>query len=171
VEICVGGGIMEVVFAEPKPCPFCGANVRVNTDEFIINCSQCGAVQRHETGSYWNVMVSAWNESVTAYKDLGIRSGYTLTAKGIKPILPKQIFLSTPGNVSGKFEEILARAKAEERPVRVGKGYEYETALYEAELSAATDKWFEARAHIERNRGNEIIFEGGFRLAWEISRK
>jgi transcription elongation factor Elf1 len=171
LEICAAGGIMEVVFAEPKPCPFCGTNVIVNTHEFIINCPQCGAVQRHETGSYWNCMVNVWNESVNAYKELNVGSGYQLTANGVKPILPKNIYLSTPVNANGKFEEIYKRAKAKEKPVRRGRDYEYDVARYEAELYAAMDKWFTAREGLERSRWNEKIFEGGFRLAWEISRK
>ena len=55
-----------------------------------------------------------------------------------------------------------------ERPVR--QSYEAERAKFESALNNAMDEYFNARPQIMRTRTMELIFEGGFRMAWEYRR-
>jgi hypothetical protein len=45
--------------------------------------------------------------------------------------------------------------------------YEERIIEYESSLNEAMDKYFLARPDLTRNRGEEKLFEGGFRMAWE----
>jgi hypothetical protein len=45
--------------------------------------------------------------------------------------------------------------------------YEERIIEYESSLNEAMDKYFLARPDLIRNRGEEKLFEGGFRMAWE----
>lgn len=49
-------------------------------------------------------------------------------------------------------------------------GYEKETAAYEAERNRAWHSWFAARGHISPTDEHTLIFDGGFRMAWEFCR-
>lgn len=46
--------------------------------------------------------------------------------------------------------------------------YEMRVIAFESARNLAADAWFAARPAIERTRENERIFEGGFRMAWEL---
>lgn len=48
--------------------------------------------------------------------------------------------------------------------------YEKETALYEAERNRAWHSWFANRGHIPPTDEHTLIFDGGFRMAWEFCR-
>lgn len=47
---------------------------------------------------------------------------------------------------------------------------EKEIALYEAERNRAWHSWFAARGHIPPTDESTLIFDGGFRMAWELCR-
>ncbi len=49
--------------------------------------------------------------------------------------------------------------------------YERRVIAYEMARNLAADAWFAARPAIERTRESERIFEGGFRMAWELRDK
>ncbi|WP_085214119.1 hypothetical protein [Methylomagnum ishizawai] len=53
---------------------------------------------------------------------------------------------------------------------KVRPGYEAERAEYESARNAAMDEYFDARPQIMKTRTMELIFEGGFRMAWEYRR-
>lgn len=40
---------------------------------------------------------------------------------------------------------------------------------YELARNEAMDKWFDARPNVNRSRQDELIFEGAFRMAWQIA--
>lgn len=50
-------------------------------------------------------------------------------------------------------------------------GYEESKVRFEAARNTAMDDWFNARPHISRTRELEMVFEGGFRLAWGATRR
>ncbi len=39
---------------------------------------------------------------------------------------------------------------------------------YESARNKAIKEWFDARPHYRRDRDNEFLFEGGFRMAYEL---
>ena len=49
--------------------------------------------------------------------------------------------------------------------------YEQRIIAYEYTRNKAAAAWFDARPHIERTRENELIFEGGFRIAYDAATK
>ena len=49
--------------------------------------------------------------------------------------------------------------------------YELERAKYEHERNKAMDGYFGARKYLHRTASDEILFEGGFRIAWELLTK
>lgn len=44
---------------------------------------------------------------------------------------------------------------------------EQEIIIFEAERNVALEKYFEARPQLFRTKEKELIFEAGFRMAWE----
>jgi hypothetical protein len=48
---------------------------------------------------------------------------------------------------------------------------ELECAKYEYERNKAMDAYFGARKYLARNANDETLFEGGFRMAWELLTK
>ena len=48
------------------------------------------------------------------------------------------------------------------------KEYELSRIEFEIARNKAMDEYFNARINMERTVLNECIFEGGFRMAWEI---
>ncbi len=48
------------------------------------------------------------------------------------------------------------------------KEYELSRIEFEMARNKAMDEYFNARTKIERTVSSEWIFEGGFRMAWEI---
>ena len=48
--------------------------------------------------------------------------------------------------------------------------YENGVAVYEAERNRAWHSWFAARGHIPPTDEHTLIFDGGFRMAWELFR-
>lgn len=49
--------------------------------------------------------------------------------------------------------------------------YERRVIAFEAARNLAADAWFAARPQVERTIERERIFEGGFRMAWELRDK
>jgi hypothetical protein len=45
---------------------------------------------------------------------------------------------------------------------------EIEISKYEEARNNAMDAYFEARTFLERTKEREVIFEAGFRMAWEL---
>ncbi len=46
--------------------------------------------------------------------------------------------------------------------------YESKITEFEFERQRAMDSYFDARPHLSRTRGEELLFEAGFRMAWEL---
>lgn len=49
--------------------------------------------------------------------------------------------------------------------------YEKELAIYEAEMVASVDSFFDARPSLLRNRTYEYLVENGFRLGWNAKQE